>query len=471
MPFTPRKISDNFDKLLLHEDEKALLRGCLETPWDDAPFLVYADWVEEHGEEERAEFIREQVRSREVVEYPHSPQGVREWVQALLFQGVTDLRMYRGLPTECTLRGSRNNQNQDTNTLDQIPWDWCTYLIIDTYSIWTSEGLEKTLMSDPRLGQISSIEIITHSKYLDSENRDRILNEINPDEMNVFDHFINSPYHGNVHHLTYAGYLRANQFARINNSQFSEKLESLSFESLYAFPRGAQIPFDTLSLPNLAQLKIQVADPARNYCERLFVASYLNQLKSLSLTSTETEWSRFFTEAPSFENLEHLRLCDVQLGNLGLDALGTTRSLSSLRSLDLSRCNGIRATGLQSFFQSKLFQQLESLQLKDMPISGSPFKQKTKTISAPNLRALEISKCKLNKVAIQDLLQSPVLESLSHLTLDQTLDKEMCKLIASTSQLSGLKSLVLSNSTNQEYRELIQNSPHLADCRVSVRHS
>jgi uncharacterized protein (TIGR02996 family) len=39
----------------------ALLREVLEVPGDDTPRLVLADWLEEHGEPDRAEFIRVQV--------------------------------------------------------------------------------------------------------------------------------------------------------------------------------------------------------------------------------------------------------------------------------------------------------------------------------------------------------------------------------------------------------------------------
>jgi uncharacterized protein (TIGR02996 family) len=39
----------------------ALLRAILDSPEDDAPRLVYADWLEEHGEPARAEFIRLQI--------------------------------------------------------------------------------------------------------------------------------------------------------------------------------------------------------------------------------------------------------------------------------------------------------------------------------------------------------------------------------------------------------------------------
>lgn len=44
----------------MSSDETALLRTILARPDDDAPRLVYAEWLEEHGQEERGEFIRVQ---------------------------------------------------------------------------------------------------------------------------------------------------------------------------------------------------------------------------------------------------------------------------------------------------------------------------------------------------------------------------------------------------------------------------
>lgn len=42
-------------------DHDAFLRTICENPLDDAPRLIYADWLEERGEGERAEFIRCQI--------------------------------------------------------------------------------------------------------------------------------------------------------------------------------------------------------------------------------------------------------------------------------------------------------------------------------------------------------------------------------------------------------------------------
>ena len=40
----------------------ALLAAAKEAPHDDAPRLVLSDWLDDHGEPERAEFIRAQLR-------------------------------------------------------------------------------------------------------------------------------------------------------------------------------------------------------------------------------------------------------------------------------------------------------------------------------------------------------------------------------------------------------------------------
>ena len=38
-----------------------LLQAILDEPEDDAPRLIYADWLEDNGEADRAEFIRLQI--------------------------------------------------------------------------------------------------------------------------------------------------------------------------------------------------------------------------------------------------------------------------------------------------------------------------------------------------------------------------------------------------------------------------
>ncbi len=61
-------------------DESLLLRPILEDPSDDTARLIYADYVEDHGDHEYATFIRRQIaKPAEVVtRFPRAAPGMRE---------------------------------------------------------------------------------------------------------------------------------------------------------------------------------------------------------------------------------------------------------------------------------------------------------------------------------------------------------------------------------------------------------
>src|SRR5207253_4331362 len=66
-------------------EEAALLRAIVERPEDDGVRLVYADWLEEHGQPERADFIRVQIElARLPVDDPRRPD-----LEARLSEGHT----------------------------------------------------------------------------------------------------------------------------------------------------------------------------------------------------------------------------------------------------------------------------------------------------------------------------------------------------------------------------------------------
>jgi uncharacterized protein (TIGR02996 family) len=56
------------------DDERALLAAVAASPADDAPRLVYADWLDEYGRPVRAEFVRIQI---EIARLADAPQVVR----------------------------------------------------------------------------------------------------------------------------------------------------------------------------------------------------------------------------------------------------------------------------------------------------------------------------------------------------------------------------------------------------------
>src|SRR5262245_34901242 len=65
-------------------EREALLRAIRESPDEDAPRLVYADWLDEHGEAARAELIRVQCELARLAEGDPPAEGLRNREQSLL---------------------------------------------------------------------------------------------------------------------------------------------------------------------------------------------------------------------------------------------------------------------------------------------------------------------------------------------------------------------------------------------------
>jgi uncharacterized protein (TIGR02996 family) len=89
--------------------DRAFLAAILEAPDDDAPRLIYADWLDEQGESDRAEFIRLQVREARMASDDPERPGVHaraeylgrihhvEWANRLpQFEGVHWEVFHRG---------------------------------------------------------------------------------------------------------------------------------------------------------------------------------------------------------------------------------------------------------------------------------------------------------------------------------------------------------------------------------------
>lgn len=84
-------------------DHDALFQAILAAPDDDAPRLVFADWLDENGEPDRAEFIRVQCRSARLPfydpEYPRLVERAQELIvrhrRAWRIPGLTSRQEFR----------------------------------------------------------------------------------------------------------------------------------------------------------------------------------------------------------------------------------------------------------------------------------------------------------------------------------------------------------------------------------------
>lgn len=109
------------------DDQAAFLRMIAASPEDNVPRLVFADWLQEHGDDDRAEFIREQIRlhhlSQDDPEHPSLRAKVRamldehrrEWVEDLPEWARKSARFERGFVRE--ISGTAQEWLDDARTL------------------------------------------------------------------------------------------------------------------------------------------------------------------------------------------------------------------------------------------------------------------------------------------------------------------------------------------------------------------
>jgi uncharacterized protein (TIGR02996 family) len=118
-------------------DESALLHAIDANPDDDTPRLVYADWLQENGDPERAEFIRIQIewfRRRERNEETRKlldrakellDANVGTWTKEIRPQGGTNrvkIEFERGLPARLTLINATVNEFATLTRLPALRW-------------------------------------------------------------------------------------------------------------------------------------------------------------------------------------------------------------------------------------------------------------------------------------------------------------------------------------------------------------
>lgn len=143
-------------------DGPLMLRRVLEDPADDAPRLTYADWLEEAGQEERAEFIRIQCRWPDQIARVEYCRGnavgspLIEWLDSMtsiVGHQNYDARWQRGFISEIRLTceqfvgGTCKTCNGDGKYYSSRPdsfWDKCE-MCNGTGRI---EGLAKRIFSE-----------------------------------------------------------------------------------------------------------------------------------------------------------------------------------------------------------------------------------------------------------------------------------------------------------------------------------
>jgi uncharacterized protein (TIGR02996 family) len=389
----------------------AFLEDIKAHPEEDAPRLILADWLEEHGDPERAEFIRLQCEAAS----PSPPGRSR----AELDQRVRQLQEKHDDAWLGPLKGQRNHCEFVKGLIHLVVylsgkagereqweawqgtefWAWVESLRLLPWG-WAAPALREVvrLATSPLVASLASLEV-------------RFEGSAAPPKVKAL---AASPYLGN--------------------------LTSLSLEGNWARPQGAAA---LARSPHLARLRR--LDLGRNQIGDKGVA--------------------VLAKSPHLSGLTTLWLAYNQIGAPGLRSLGASPHLARLTYLDLSQ-NPLGAGGPAALADATGFPALTTLLLNRCELGTEGARE----LAAAPLRSLRALELRSNNIrAVQPLLMSPHLAGLSRLDLGDNRhvgSGTINALSESPHLLSALTSLGLrTTGLSDDDVRVLTSSPRLGNLR------
>jgi uncharacterized protein (TIGR02996 family) len=492
--------------------EQAFLQAIREIPADDAPRLIYADWLEEQGgasRAARADFIRIQCRLDDLPEDDPARDRLEdeaadllaehenEWTQPL--HGIVeDWRFHRGFVEHIRIRGE-NLLTHAEHLFDFAP-------LRSLHSLIHRNDVPH-LAACLQLHWVSSLDFSrcqfndrALQQLLTSPNLDRL------SALNLDGNDINTP---GIHAL-----IRSPLFARLQRLDLSrnraigdtavrllaheapaDNLDVLRLNGTEATLNGLLDLFRSTRLPCLHHLYMSGVRSGGFPLSRAVplgnVADYriLAQLRSLDLSETRLRLLFPIISCPPSKPLHNLHLRDVgaeshdvellaqtsdlskltfldlsrnNLGAVGTHALANSQSLSSLKHLNISH-NNIRDTGGQAIVESPYVKHLRTLNLAGNGIGGPGLKACAGSSNLNHLRTLNLAGNFIGADSVRTLAESAHLRKLICLDLsDAFLEEDSARALAASANLARLTTLLLKkNLLGDGGARALAQSPHL----------
>src|SRR5579884_1705739 len=489
--------------------EQAFLQAIREAPDDDAPRLIYADWLEEQGgsaHAARADFIRIQCRLDELPDDDPARDRLEdeatdllaeheaEWTEPL--HGIAeDWRFSRGFIERIRIRGE-NMLVHAERLFDFAPLR-SLHLLISRNDIphlaacpqlrWVSTlDFSRCQLNDRSLQQLLT------SPYLDRLNALNLDgNDINTPGIRAL---IRSPLFTRLQCLDLSrNRALGDTVARLLAYETpTNSLEVLSLGNTNVTTDGV---FDLLGSTSLSCLvDLNVSGPRRltghrgrdqlpghpvlfrlrclNLNEFPFAIGLLNclplltsmKLQSLSLRSTaaETRDVKLLGRSACLTSLTSLDLRSNRLGAEGIQIIADSPHLRSLTRLDVGY-NNIRDSGAKFIAESPHMTRLRVLDLAGNSIGGPGLKALAESANLDLLGTLNLAGNFIGADSVRALAESAHLQTLTCLDLsDAFLEEDSARILASSSNLTRLTTLLLKkNLLGDGGAKALAQSPHL----------
>jgi uncharacterized protein (TIGR02996 family) len=362
------------------------LQAIRAEPDDDAHRLVFADWLEDHGDAERAEFIRLQIELDKMDQRETGYAERQERAQALKDAGLkrwlakpTALRRYR---ERVTFR--RGFPDWIKMSVEEFVRDGAAILEVHPVrKLWIDDGFfsfEKAtaLAAAPALARLEGLQ------------------------------------------LDYTGRCPRGALARLLASPYLTRLTSLEIKQL-------ERP--------LACLRVLAAAPALAGLRHLGL-----QYNRLGPAGAEV-----LAQSKYLANLTSLDVGDTHLGDGGALALARSPFLGRLEHLDVSWKNRLTAAGVRALLTSRRLPSLKSVRLQKNPIGDAGARA---LVAWPGLKHatgfLDLADCGIGPEGAAALAACPHLERVIGLGLgDNPIGDAGARALAGATHLRRLRHLYL----------------------------
>jgi uncharacterized protein (TIGR02996 family) len=429
-------------------EQQAFLQAILETPDDDAPRLVYADWLEDHQQSERAEFIRVQCQL-EKMDADEEQRSELKWRESELLRlhgeawgkpfvkFTRRIEFLRGFVGRMTLTAEKFLKSAG-DIFARVPLRRLRLLQVESKSdeLAVFEPLSRLRALDVhscRLGQARTVKLMGCPHL------------VNLEELNL----------GHVH-------TRLSGARAVCNSPHLRQLRTLNLEHNLLDDSIADLLADSRSVRQLGRLSLAGNQISGSGVESLGRTEHLRGLTDLDLRDNPfgDGAANRLAASDQWGNLRRLSLSGSGLMREGIRALAGCPHLANLRELYLA--NLLNGLGLRELADSPHLVHLRVLDLNlNPPTDEEEVRALVGSSLLPRLRALCLPR--LNLAGARLLLRSPASAGLERLSFCGHIGSALGEEIAAANHLTRLTDLELRGVQLRSagLRALV-NSPHLS---------
>jgi uncharacterized protein (TIGR02996 family) len=441
-----------------------LMRTILQQPDDDSLRLILADWLEEHGDPDRAEYIRLQVRRAGLDEL--DPEGWRLDYRAVQLSELhherwlaecpnfEDIkvggRRERGLPNLASVKKPSALPEHEEALFAALPID---SLIVYTDVERGQEGMGEAFLRCRHLHRIRRLDLdgMTSARRLALPALSERMPELREFDMSEGAHEDELPevlgqcrgWPKFEKLRMYRGLFSERGWRALAASPIFGRLRDLNISRCSLRPEGLRILLAAPRQPPLRSLNLNENDLSEGSLIA-FLERDWPDLEDLDLSFNDI-FDQGIRALAQTTRLPRLRKLDIGLlgfGNYGMARLADGPALASLRSLSLLGGEFGKA-GIEALARAAWLPGLVELDVFDFPTGGAGLKALAKA-PLTGLRRLRMVKSKLADSAIFALLDAPWLASLLELDLgNNSITSKAAKAMAEAPQLDGLLRLSL----------------------------